>query len=54
VHPLEKIVIVYKLKNLEGTGERLFDKGSVYTEKDEVALSVPEGIVIQLSEIFGN
>jgi Uma2 family endonuclease len=54
VHPLEKIVIVYKLINLESSSERLFDKGSVYTEKDEVALSVPEGIVIRLSEIFGD
>jgi len=52
VHPLEKIVIVYKLISSENTGDRQFDKGSVYTEKDEVTLSVPEGIVIRLSEIF--
>jgi Uma2 family endonuclease len=52
VQPLEKIVIVYKLISSENSSERLFDKGAVYTEKDEVALSVPEGIVIRLSEIF--
>jgi Uma2 family endonuclease len=31
----------------------LFDKGTVYTEKDTVTLNAPEGVVIQLSEVFG-
>jgi Uma2 family endonuclease len=31
----------------------LFDKGTIYTEKDPVTLSAPEGVVISLGEVFG-
>jgi hypothetical protein len=31
----------------------MFDTGTIYTEKDAVTLSAPEGVVISLSEVFG-
>jgi Uma2 family endonuclease len=59
VQPLERIVIVYKLTDVSNENHNInpsiinkFYKGSVYTEKDEVELSVMAGIVIKLSEVF--
>jgi Uma2 family endonuclease len=59
VQPMEGIVIVYKLTDatnenhdINASNINKFDKGSVYTEKDEVELSVLAGIVIKLSEVF--
>ncbi len=52
VQPMERIVIVYKLT--ESKKKKKFDKGAVYTEKDEVVLSVPAGVQIQLSELFAD
>jgi Uma2 family endonuclease len=63
VQPMERIVIIYKLTDVASNSANeihdinksvinKFDKGFVYTEKDEVELSVMAGIVIKLSEVF--
>jgi Uma2 family endonuclease len=59
VQPMERIAIVYKLTDLANEGNDInmstiikFDEGAVYTEKDEVELSVLSGIVIKLSEVL--
>jgi Uma2 family endonuclease len=59
VQPMERIVIVYKLtdeanedNDINISAINKFDKGSVYTEKDEVKLSIMSGVIIKLSEVF--
>lgn len=61
VQPMERIVIVYKLTDTPEENRAAissvpgkFDKGSIYTEKDEIIMHIPGEIRIRLSDIFAD